>query len=133
MFITVAGVIVIAVCSVCYKHRLVISDVLTGMDRGITMSMTEDQYTIYSNSKSQCSRCWHNHTYPNGLSCQCECHDERVLFKWRIRYQGGSTSDPLPPNTWCPICPKCKQAVPTNHSKCDCSDHKLGNPSDFPL
>ncbi len=21
-----------------------------------------------------CSRCWHNHTYANGLECYCRCH-----------------------------------------------------------
>ena len=21
-----------------------------------------------------CSRCWHNHTYANGLECHCRCH-----------------------------------------------------------
>ncbi len=21
-----------------------------------------------------CNRCWHNHTYPNGLECKCGCH-----------------------------------------------------------
>ena len=21
---------------------------------------------------------------------------------------------------WCPICPKCKEALPTNHSRCKC-------------
>lgn len=54
----------------------------------------------------ECSRCWHNHKVPNGLSCSCHCHDNGYnSFSTTITgtvTPASNTSETWTSGTWTP-------------------------------
>lgn len=41
-----------------------------------------------------CERCWHNHSYANGIICPCNCHDNYYSGTYTIPDNTGTAVDP---------------------------------------